>query len=75
MDSQPRAPTPVDVATLAAHAALVLSPARAAAVEAVLSAWVRDANALSRKMSDPAHRDLMPVTTFAHAHEDLEAKP
>lgn len=74
MKSQPGAPMPVDVATLAEYAALPLSPARAVAVEAVLSAWIRDANELSRKMSDPAHQALTPVTTFTHAHEALEDK-
>lgn len=66
MDSQ-------DVARLAAHAALPLSPARVTAVEAVLSAWLPDANELSRKMSDPAHQALLPVTTFTHAHEALDS--
>jgi hypothetical protein len=74
MESQPGAPKPVDVATLAAYAALPLSPARVAAVETVLSAWIADANELSRKMSDPAHQSLMPVTTFTHAHDALEDK-
>jgi len=72
MQSQP---IQVDVAALAEHAALPLNLARTAAVEAVLSAWVRDANELSRKMSDPAHRQLMPVTVFAHAHESIEGEP
>jgi hypothetical protein len=56
-----------DVAMLAAHAALPLDPRRIAAVAAILSAWLPDANALSRKMSAPEYRALMPATIFAHA--------
>jgi hypothetical protein len=74
MESQPGTTQPVDVATLAAYAALPLSPERVAAVQAVLSAWIGDANELSRKMSEPAHQSLMPVTAFTHAHEALEDK-
>ncbi|MGJ7556193.1 hypothetical protein ACSFBX_15550 [Variovorax sp. RB2P76] len=59
----------VDVGALARCAALDLNPERRAAVEAVLSAWIPAANELSRKMSDAAYRELMPVTAFAHAHE------
>lgn len=65
MDSQ-------DVGRLADHAALPLSPARVAAVLAVLSAWLPAANELSRKMSEPAYQALLPVTTFTHVHEALE---
>ncbi|MGF6347235.1 hypothetical protein [Variovorax sp. W2I14] len=59
----------VDVGALARCAALDLTPERRAAAEAVLSAWIPAANELSRKMSDAAHRELMPVTAFAHAHD------
>ena len=59
----------VDVGALARCAALDLRPERRAAVEALLSAWIPAANELSRKMSDAAHRELMPVTAFLHAHE------
>ncbi len=62
----------VDVAALARCAALNLSADRLAAVGAILSAWIPAANELSRKMSDPAHQSLMPVTAFAHAHEPSE---
>ena len=58
-----------DVAALARCAALNLSAERLAAVEAILSVWIPAANELSRKMSDAAHSELMPVTAFAHAHE------
>jgi hypothetical protein len=63
---------PVDVAALARCAALNLSAERLAAVEAILSAWIPAANELSRKMSEPAHQSLLPVTTFTHAHEQPE---
>lgn len=59
----------VDVGALARCAALDLRLERRAAVEALLSAWIPAANELSRKMSDAAHRELMPVTAFLHAHE------
>ncbi len=61
-----------DAAMLAAHAALPLQPERLAAVAALLSAWLPDANALSRKMSGPEHRMLMPITVFAHSHDAAE---
>lgn len=64
-----------DVGRLAQHAALPLKPERATAVLAVLSAWLPAANELSRKMSDPAHQALLPVTTFVHPHEALEDHP
>ena len=59
----------VDVGALARCSALDLRPDRRAAIEALLSAWIPAANELSRKMSDAAHRELMPVTAFLHAHE------
>jgi hypothetical protein len=61
-----------DAAMLAAHAALPLGPERIAAVAAILSAWLPDAHALSRKMSAPEYRALMPVTVFAHAPDASE---
>lgn len=63
---------PVDVAALARCAALNLSAERLAAVEAILSVWIPAANELSRKMSEPAHQSLLPVTAFTHAHEQPE---
>lgn len=59
----------VDIAALSRCAALDLSPQRRMAVEAILSAWIPAANALSHKMSEPAHQSLMPVTAFTHARE------
>lgn len=59
----------IDATALARCAALSLGPERLAAVEAVLSAWIPAAHALSRKMSDPAYQSLMPVTAFVHVHE------
>lgn len=57
---------PQTMALLAAHADLPLAPERMAAVAAILDIWVRDANALSHRMSDPALQALMPATVFAH---------
>jgi len=74
MESKPVAGA-VDVAALARHAALPLSPERAAAVEAVLAAWLPAADELSRKMSAAAYRHLLPATVFAHAHESLLEDP
>ena len=53
------------IAPLATHAALPLSPERAAAAAAILAAWMPAAHELNRKMSAPAHRSLMPATVFA----------
>jgi len=72
MESLHDGPHAVDVAALARQAALPLEAARIAAVHAVLAAWLPDANALSRKMSDPAHQALVPVTVFTHAHKSIE---
>ncbi|MDB5828838.1 MAG: hypothetical protein JWQ73_3058 [Variovorax sp.] len=57
-----------EAATLAAHAALPLGADRLAAVAAILSAWLPDADALSRKMSAPQYQGLMPITVLAPAH-------
>jgi hypothetical protein len=55
-------------AMLANHAALPLTADRLAAVAAVLSAWLPDADALSKKMSALAYQGLMPITVLAPAH-------
>ncbi len=66
--------TPDLVRTLANYAALPLAPGREGAAVAVLDAWLRDANALSAKMSDPAYQALVPATVFAHPDaQDTEA--
>jgi hypothetical protein len=62
------------MAALATHAALPLSPERAAAAAAILAAWLPAAHELSRKMSAPEHRALMPATVFAHAPERADAR-
>ena len=65
--SFPRATITVeDVRALAVFAALPLDKNREAAVAAILNAWVPDANALSRKMSDAKHQALVPSTVFTH---------
>jgi hypothetical protein len=71
MQNPPPAQRP-DVAALARCAALDLSAERLAAVEAILSTWIPAANELSRKMSEPTHQALLPVTVFTHAHEQPE---
>lgn len=71
----PNGPVAPDVAALAAAAGLPLSAPRLAAVSAVLTAWLPDANALSRKMSDAAYRDLAPITAFMQAHEGAAEQP
>ncbi|CAN5731900.1 hypothetical protein BH11PSE13_BH11PSE13_40500 [soil metagenome] len=71
---QTMTPTPrpttgaAEAAMLATHATLPLPPERLAAVAAILSAWLPDADALSHKMSAPALRDLMPITVLTPAH-------
>lgn len=57
---------------LACYAGLPLAPGREPAVAAILDAWVPEANALSRKMSEAAHRDLLPATVFAHPAADAD---
>ena len=54
------------VRLLARCARLPLPADREAAVATILDAWLPDANALSEKMSMPAHRDLVPATVFTH---------
>jgi hypothetical protein len=61
------------MAALATHAALPLSPERAAAAAAILAAWLPAAHELSRKMSAPEHRALMPATVFTHAPDRADA--
>ena len=60
------------IAPLATHAALPLSPERAAAAAAILAAWLPAAHELSRKMNAPEHRALMPATVFAHAPDQSD---
>jgi hypothetical protein len=72
MQTPPPAQRP-DVAALARCAALDLSAERLAAAEAILSVWIPAANELSRKMSDPAHQAMLPLTVFTHAHEQPES--
>lgn len=62
--------TPAAVRALAGFADLPLAPGREQAVAAVLGAWLTDIDALNRKMSAPALRDLAPVTTFIHPSAD-----
>ncbi|MDL5156085.1 hypothetical protein [Actinomycetospora termitidis] len=58
---------PVTAGTVAAAATLAglpLDEGRAAAVAALLSAWIPDANALSTRMQAESLRPLMPATVF-----------
>jgi hypothetical protein len=59
------------VRALAATADLPLDAERAAAVAEGLSAWIPTANELSQKMSAPEHRELIPITVFAHRDPEL----
>ena len=61
------------VERLAAVADLPLTAGRRTAVSDTLSAWLPGVNELSRKMSDPAHQTVTPVTVFTHppVEEDL----
>ena len=58
--------TPALVREIAAFAALPLSAGREDVVALLLDAWLRDANALSEKLSASAHQGLVPVTVFSH---------
>lgn len=66
MQTPHEAVTPELVSRLARLAALPLDADRAALIAPLLDAWLRDANALSAKMSAPAHQQLVPATVFAH---------
>ena len=55
---------------LARAAALPLEEGRVAALAALLGEWLPAANELSRAMSAAEHRDLLPVTVFAHLPAD-----
>ena len=55
-----------DIEVLGRLAALPLPEDRADAIKEPLSAWVRDANELNRKMSQERYLDLMPATVFSH---------
>jgi len=53
-----------DVEALARLAALPLPMGRSEVIRGPLSAWVHDANELSRKMSQERYLDLMPADVF-----------
>lgn len=65
---QPATPSVTDdrVRDLALYAELPLAADRQSAVAAILSAWIPDANALSKKMSSGAYQTLVPATVFSH---------
>ena len=64
--------TPALIAELAAYAELPLAPGRAAVIQPILEAWIKDANELSRKMSAEKYRDLVPATVFSHPIDSEE---
>jgi hypothetical protein len=66
MDETHPAVTAQWVKLLATHAALPLGEGREAAIAPVLGAWLRDANALSAKMSAHDLRDVVPAIVFTH---------
>ena len=53
-----------DIMSLARSAGLPLTADRAALIQPALDVWLRDAKALSEKMSDL--RDISPVISFKH---------
>ena len=71
MSMDHEAVTPDLVRRLALYAGLPLGTDREAVIAALLDVWLRDANALSEKMSAAAHQSLVPATVFSHpdAHE------
>ena len=58
-----------DIVSLARSAGLPLTADRAALLQPTLDVWIRDAKALSQKMSDL--RDISPVISFKH---DVESE-
>ncbi len=50
------------IEALAHHAALPLGKDRTGPVSQILNVWIKDANALSAKMSSPKYMDLAPIT-------------
>ena len=54
------------VAALARAAALPLPPERVELVAGQLRDWLEAANELSRKMADPRHLEVTPITVFTH---------
>jgi hypothetical protein len=68
-------PTTVTEETVLAgaeHAGLPLAPDRAAAVAALLSAWLPAANALSERMQAQELTALTPVVAFNHPIGDSQ---
>jgi hypothetical protein len=57
---------PAMVRALAVMAELPLAEGRESTISPILSAWVKDANELSRKMSAAQHWTVTPATIFVH---------
>ncbi len=55
-----------DVAALARAAALPLTPDRVELLTGQLRDWLSAANEVNRKMADPRHLEVMPITVFSH---------
>lgn len=55
-----------DVLALARAAHLPLARERVAILLPTLGAWLVDAEDLNRKMSEPAHSEILPITVFSH---------
>ncbi len=60
-----------DVRALARAAALPLDDDKVEALATLLGGWLPAANDLSRVMSAPEHRDVVPVTVFAQPPAEL----
>jgi hypothetical protein len=57
---------------LADLAELPLAEGRAAILAPQLNVWITLANELNRKMSDPRHWTLTPITVFSHPRRSGE---
>ena len=64
--SEPSRVTEATVRTLADLAGLPLPAERAAIIAPVLAVWWGWAEELNRKMRDPAHQTLTPITVVTH---------
>jgi hypothetical protein len=63
------------VRALGLYAGLPLPAEREAGVAAILDAWAPAADELSRKMSDAAHQELLPITVLTHGGDEADEVP
>jgi hypothetical protein len=67
MDAQSQV-SEATVRSLANLAALPLAAGRETLLAPQLDAWIRGANELNRKMSEPEHWMRTPIVVFTHPH-------